>query len=165
VTAFIFSIVVTVALTAIVIQMARRRPPGTPLTWGEAFLAGMVIFFLLLMVYGVVPDRWLRWAEGDLKWRGDKIGIPLGPFGHYLHDWFGIGTKNTIFAHGIKFGGRGKLEVTAKTVEEIIATLIYGVGLVGHALIWLWWQRRGRRAAQPAIEKTSAYGRPLVRGT
>src|ERR1700694_1311398 len=108
VTAFIFSIVLTAVLTVMVVQMAKRRPPGTPLTWGEAFAGGLVIFFLLLMIYGVVPDRWLRYADGELKWRVDKLGIPMGPIGPFLHDQFGIGSHNVIFANGIKFGNRGK---------------------------------------------------------
>jgi hypothetical protein len=165
VTAFIFSIVVTAVLTVMVVQMAKRRPAGTPLTWGEAFVGGLIIFFLLLMIYGVVPDRWLRYADNELKWRIDKLGIPLGPFGPFLHNAFGIGDHNVIFANGIKFGGRGKVKVSAKILEDIIVTMIYGVALGGQIVMWTWWQRRGKRAAVPAIEKKSAYGRPLVRGT
>jgi hypothetical protein len=166
VTAFIFSIVVTAVLTVMVVQMAKRRAPGTPLTWGEAFAGGLLIFFLLLMIYGVVPDRWLRYADGELKWRIDKLGIPMGPIGPFLHDKFGIGnSQNVIFPNGIKFFGGGRVQVSAKILEDIIATMIYGVALVGQIVMWMWWQRRGRRAAQPAIERKSAYGRPLVRGT
>src|SRR5437660_1361542 len=79
--AFLVSVVITAVMFGIVIGIARRRPPGTPFTWGEAFIAALFTFALLLMVYGVVPDRWLRWADGDLKWRSDKIGIPLGGLG------------------------------------------------------------------------------------
>jgi hypothetical protein len=166
VTAFIFSIVVTGVLTALLVQMAKRRPPGTPVTWGEAFAGGLVVLFLLLMIYGVVPDRWLRYADGELKWRIDKLGIPMGPFGHFLHDRFGIGNSHNVIApNGIKFFGGGKVQVSAKILEDIIATMIYGVALVGQIVMWRWWQSRGRRAAPPAIEKKSAYGRPLVRGT
>jgi len=165
VTAFIFSIVVTAVLTVMVVQMAKRRPPGTPLTWGEAFAGGLVVFFLLLMVFGVVPDRWLRYADGELKWRIDKLGIPLGPFGSVLHDQLGIGSHNVIFANGIKFGGGGRVQVSAKILEDIIVTIIYGVALTGQIVMWRWWQRRGRHVAQPAIAEKSAYGRPLVRGT
>ena len=50
-------------------------------------------------------------------------------------------------------------------LEDLIVTMIYGVALVGQIVMWRWWQRRGKRAAVPAIEKKSAYGRPLVRGT
>jgi hypothetical protein len=165
VTAFIFSIVVTVLLAGIIVKAAKSRPVGTPLSWGEAFVAGVFIFLLLLMIYGVVPDRWLRWADGELKWRSDKIGIPMGPFGHFLHDQFGIGSHGVIAPNGIKFFGRGKIVISAKVLEDVVATMIYGVALVGQIVMWRWWQLRGKRAEQPAIEKKSAYGRPLVRGT
>src|ERR1700724_516322 len=141
------------------IKMAKARPPGTPLTWGEAFVAALFVFFLLLMMYGVVPDRWLRWSDNELKWRADKLGIPLGPFGHYLYNWFGIGTKqNVLWPKGISFGGRGKIIISAHIIEDIVATLIYGVGLVGQVVMWLWWQGRGKRTEKPALEQRSAYG-------
>ena len=86
------------------------------------------MFFLLLMVYGVVPNQWMRWADNELKWRADKLGIPLGPLGHFLHNQFGIGNKNNVIApNGIKFGGRGKIVISAKILEDIVATVIYGI--------------------------------------
>jgi hypothetical protein len=164
VTAFLASIVVTVLLTGAVIWEAKRRPPGSKLTWGEAFLAGLFVFGLLLMIYGVVPDRWLRFADSELKWRTDKIGIPMGPMGHFLHDQLGIGnSKNVIAPNGVKFFGRGKILISAHIIEDLIATVIYGIGLVGHVIMIMWWQGRGKKPKAGALAKTSAYGRPLVR--
>jgi hypothetical protein len=166
VTAFLFSIVVSVLLAGAVVWEAKRRPPGSRLTWGEAFLAGLFIFGLLLMIYGVVPDRWLRYADSELKWRTDKIGIPMGPMGHFLHDNLGIGnSKNVIAPNGIKFFGHGKITISAHVIEDLIATVIYGVGLVGHVIMIMWWQNRGKKPRTAALEKTSAYGRPLVRSS
>lgn len=165
-TAFLTSIVVTLLLTGVVVWEARRRPPGTKVTWGEAFVAGLFVFGLLLMIYGVVPDRWLRYADSELKWRTDKIGIPMGPAGHFLHNTLGIGnSQNVIAPHGVKFFGRGKILISANVIEAFIAIAIYGVGLVGHGYMILWWQKRGKQPKPAAIEKTSAYGRPLVRAT
>jgi hypothetical protein len=166
VTAFVTSIVVTVLLTGIVVREAKRRPPGTKLTWGEAFVGALFVFAILLMAYAVVPNQWLRWADNELKWRTDKIGIPMGPAGHFLHNTLGIGnSKNVIAPNGIKFGGRGKIIISANVIEAIIVVGIYGVMLVSHFLMWSWWQARGRVAERPALEQTSAYGRPLVRGS
>jgi hypothetical protein len=162
--AFIVSAVVTAIMFGIVIRVARNRPPGTPMTWGEAFVGALFLFGLLLMVYGVVPDRWLRWADGDLKWRSDKIGIPLGGLGIGHYHLFGMQKPYLLFPHGITFGGRGKILVTAKTIEDAIAGGIYIGFLVAQIAVWLWWQKRGKQAAK-AIEKVSAYGRPLVRST
>ena len=163
-TGFLFSIVVSLLMTGVIIWEARRRPPGTKITWGEAFVVGLFLFALFLMIYAVVPDRWLRYADSELKWRTDKIGIPMGPAGHFLHNTFGIGnSKNVIAPNGVKFLGRGKILISAHVIEDLIATVIYGVALVGHVLMVLWWQKRGKKVPRSAIEKTSAYGRPLVR--
>jgi len=164
VTAFLTAIVVSLLMAGAVVWEGKRRPPGAKLTWGEAMVAALFIFALLLMIYGVVPDRWLRYADSELKWRTDKIGIPMGPMGHFLHDTLGIGTATNVIApKGIKFFGKGKIVISANTVENVIATLIYGVGIMGHIFMIRWWQNRGKHPQPAALEKTSAYGRPLVK--
>ena len=162
-TAFYTSVVVTVLLVGAIVWAGRKRTPGTRLTWGEAFAAGLFVFGMLLMIYGVVPDRFLKWADGELKWRTDKIGIPLGPFGHYLHSWFGIGTNNLLWPNGIKFVGRGKINFTAQDMRDIVATVIYGVAIGAHSSCGAGGRSRGKKAEQPASAAPSAYGRPLVR--
>ena len=56
-----------------IVWMGKRRPPGTPLTWGEAMVASVYCFFLLFWIYGVVPHLWLAWADNELRWRPDKL--------------------------------------------------------------------------------------------
>jgi hypothetical protein len=152
---FAASLIVTGVLVAIVFRFAKKRAPGTPLTWGEAFVAAVFLFALMLMIYGVVPDQWLRWADGGLKWRSDKVGIPMGPLP------FG-GKNHLILENGLKFGDRGRIIITAQVLRDIIAAGIYIVFLVLQIIGWLWWQNRGKKPARPAIE-TSRYGRPLLR--
>jgi hypothetical protein len=152
---FVASLIVTGILVAIVVRFAKRRAPGTPLTWGEAFVAAVFLFALMLMIYGVVPDQWLRWADGGLKWRSDKQGIPMGPLP------FG-GKNHLILEEGLKFGDRGRIIITAQVLRDIVAAGIYVVFLVLQIIGWLWWQNRGKKPARPAIE-TSRYGRPLLR--
>ena len=158
-TAFITSLVITGLMVGIVIFVGKRRPKGTPVTWGEAFVAAVFVFALLLMIYGIVPDRWLRWADGELKWRSDSVGIPVGPF-HFL------GNKNNVlFGDGITFFGRGRVIVSKEAVRDVVASLFYVVFGLGQIFLWLWWQKRGTgKPATPELE-TSAYGRPLVRGS
>ena len=36
-------------------------------------------------------------------------------------------------------------------MRDIVATLIYGVALAAQFFIWSWWQKRGKKAEQPAI--------------
>jgi hypothetical protein len=149
VVAFIASLIVTGLMVLVVLAVAKRRQPGTPLTWGEAFVAGTFVFGLLFMLYGIVPDRWIAWADSpELAWRSDSYGIPT-PFAR-------------LFEDGITFFGRGRIMVSAQTIRDIIASGIYIGGLVLNFWMWLWWQKRGRGPATPELE-TSAYGRPLVK--
>lgn len=162
--AFIVSIVVTLVLFGAVIIVAWKRPVGKRLTWGEAFIAAMWVFALMVMAYGVVPDRWLRWADGELGWRADKVGIPTGPL-----PW---NKQHLMFKHGIHipftgghwYGTKGRINITAQTIRDIIETTIYIVAFAGQLIAWWWWQRRPRKAQrkqQAAITAESAYGRPL----
>jgi hypothetical protein len=141
VVAFITSLVVTFAMVGVVFWVGKRRPPDAVLTWGEAFVAATFVFFLLLLIYGIVPNQWLLWADNELGWRKDTF-------------FFGD--------DGITFFGRGAILFPQEVLRDIVATLIYVVGLGVNGFMWTWWQRRGKKAAQRP-ELTSAFGRPLVK--
>ena len=147
--AFLTSVAVTAVMIGIIVYVGMTRPPGTPLTWGEGFLAGTFMFALMLMLYGIVPNQWLAWADTELGWRSDSIGVPT-PFGRW-------------WENGLTFFGRGRIMITALVIRDIIASLIYVVAFVGQIMGWLWWQKRGKRTAPPPAIETSAFGRPLVR--
>ena len=130
--AFICTLLVGYAGVAGVILYGRRRPVGAPLSWGEAMAAAMFAMFLLLWWYGVIPHQWLTWAEGELGWRSDRLlAEPTG---------------------------NQPLTVSYKTLADIIAVVIYGVGIALH--IGLWAVDDGTEAGRGA---PSRYGRPLVR--
>jgi hypothetical protein len=171
VTAFIVSLVAGLALTGVVPLYARRRPVGQLLTWGEAFAAAVYVFFIFVLIYGVIPHTWLTWCDKELSWRKDKIGIPLGPFGMwYAHGhkdeafWFIPMDKNVFWPKGITFFGRGRITINAEQIRDLIVSNIYIGGLAAHFYLWTWWQKRGKvakdRAEREALS-TSAYGRPL----
>ena len=142
--AFVGSILVTVIMAAGIAWWGKRRPVGAPLTWGAAMVASLYVFFLLFWAYGVVPDRWLAWADNELQWRPDKL-------------LFGPGEILKPTAEGGSF----PFTITWQTIRDIIATLIYGVMLTANAAGFVLWQNRGKKA-KTAIER-SDYGRPLVR--
>ena len=144
--AFVTSVVGLVLGIGVVVLVGQRRPPGTPLTWGEALVGATYSFMLMFLAYGVVPHQWLQWAGNELNWRADSFAF--GPNG-----WFGE----------LELFGRGRVLVTKQAVKDIIATGIYGVAIGGHVAMWVWWQKRGQQAAAAEAERTSAYGRPLVR--
>lgn len=150
--AFLTSMLIAAALIAVVFWYAGRRPVGTPLTWGEAAVAGVFVFFLLFWIYGVVPHQWLTWADSELSWRPDRV-------------WFGPGGQITLPLVGWSLQTPWfPMVVSAQIFRDIIATVIYVVLLGGQIWMWAWWQNRGTRAeAAKAIEPTTAYGRPLMK--
>lgn len=150
--AFLMSLLVAVVLIVPIFPYAKRRPVGTPLTWGEAMVGAVYIFFVLFWIYGVVPHHWLTWADAELNWRPDRIWI--GPNGKMV---------TPITGWTIELGWF-PIAISAQVFRDVIATVIYGVFLGGQIWIWAWWQNRGKRAeAQGAIEPVSAYGRPLMK--
>jgi hypothetical protein len=162
VVAFLVSLIISAAMVAVVLRVARNRPVGTPLTWGEAFVAGLFVFTLLFVLYGVVPHQFLNWADSGLEWRSDKIGIPLGPLGGLLNGHLGV-KKGLLFPQGIPLPN-GYFIVTAQVLRDIIVATLYIGALAGQFWMWLWWQKRDQKKPDQG-ELTSAYGRPLVRGS
>jgi hypothetical protein len=163
VVAFLVSLLLSLAMVGAIVRVGRSRPVGTPLTWGEAFGAAVFVFLLLFLLYGVVPHQWLAWADNELGWRSDTVGIPLGPFGGLLNGKLGV-KEGLLFPEGVPLPN-GHFIITAQVLRDIIAAGLYIVFLVAQILMWLWWQKRDQRKPGDQAELTSAYGRPLVRGS
>ena len=146
--AFVTALIILVALSALIVPMAKRRPVGTPLTWGEAMVASVYAFFLMFWAYGVIPHLWLTWADNELQWRPDKI-------------LYGPGSILQPQA----LGGNFPMTITYQTLRDFIAVGIYVVFLGGQIAMWAWWQNRGKRAdaATSTAVVESEFGRPLVR--
>lgn len=143
--AFVGSVIVSLALLAVVLFVAKRRPVGAELSWGEAMLAATFVFFGLFWVYGVVPHQWLTWAENELGWRPDR----------YLAGPAGTGPLTDV-----------PFNVSYETLSHLIAVTIYTVYLGAQIALWSIWQGRGDKAERrrkALEEKTTAYGRPLAR--
>ena len=141
---------------AVVFYVGRRRPPGTPMTWGEAIVAATFVFGVLLLAYGVVPNEWMKWADNQLLWRSDRI-------------WFAVSTKWPVFFTGSNAAveaaaGRGRIIVSFQALRDIIVATIYIVMLVGQVWVWIAFQKRGRKpAAAGEVARTSTFGRPVVK--
>ena len=169
-TAFVSSILGAILVVGVVLLVARRRPPGQPLTWGEAFVAACRFFFGFILASGLLPHYWLDWADTDLAWRRDKVGIPLGPLGAIWDGkkgealWFIPVDKGTMWPDGLTFFGRGRILVNAEHFRDLIGATIYIAMLAAQFVLWSFWQKRGKVAKQRAEREaltTSAYGRPL----
>src|SRR5690606_30459736 len=138
--AFTGSLLLSVAMTALIVLAAKRRPKDAELTGGQAMFAAMYVTFLMFWFFGVVPDRWMNYAEGAMAMRSDAILAGPGSTG-WLQDL--------------------PIVITKQTVADLVTVNIYGVGLTLTMVLWAVWQKRGSKPADE-VEK-STFGRPLVK--
>lgn len=156
--AFYASLIVMLAMTGITWLVLKRRPRGTPLTWGEAFVGATWIFAIFFLAYAIVPHQFITMCDKDFGWRSDTFGIPTGPL-HYLPGpW---NDKHLLWPNGVTFFGRGRILVNQQTIRDIIVTNLYGIFMTAHFMMWTRSQRRGEKGAE--VVPVSPYGRPLVR--
>ena len=152
---FFVALFAFIAGLALIFFVGRRRPPGTPLTWGEALVSATFVFGVLLLGYGVIPNEWLKWADNQLLWRPDRI-------------WFAISTKLPVFFTGSNAAveaaaGRGRIIVSFQALRDIIAATIYILMLAAQVWLWIAFQKRGRKPATTEVARTSTFGRPVVK--
>jgi len=138
VVAFLVALMALALAVGVVLSVARRRPVGAPLTWGEAMAAAVFVYFTMFLAYGVVPHQWLAWADNELNWRADKILYGPGDIVAKL-----------------------PFTVTYQVLRDLVAAGIYVVFLGGMVALWSMWQARGK--TKPAELPVSSYGRPLVK--
>jgi hypothetical protein len=137
-------------LTLAVIPFGKRRPAGKPVSWGEAMFGSAYAFAIMFLAYGVVPHQFLTWADSELNWRPDVIWF--GPTGQITLP-FDIASLDTPWF---------PIQISARAVRDIVATLIYVVFLGLQMWMWAWWQKRGDNKAGTELA-TSTFGRPLVK--
>lgn len=143
----VMSVVVLMLMMLPIFYVADRRPPGTPLTWGEAMVAATYIFFLLFWLYGVLPHEYINWADSELQWRADKKII--GPEGTWASWW--------------SFWKKIPLTIDKSKIRDVMVVVIYVVGLGGLIWGWAFWNDRQKKLTEAAeLEPVSRYGRPLV---
>ena len=148
-TAFVSSIVILLVGIGICLFVGHRRPAGTPLTWGEAFLGATFVFGIMMVAYGVVPHQWLNYADNELLWRPDRILLGISSAGLKMGD------------AAKAMGGSGRILISYQALRDIVAATLYIVFLGVQMVLWSRWQKRGR--AKAAVEPTSRFGRPVVR--
>ncbi len=137
--AFTGSVLLTVAMVGSVLWYAKRRPQNAELTWGQAMFGALYVTFILVWFFGIVPDRWLAYAQGTLAMRGDAILAGPGSTG-WLKDF--------------------PVVISKAAVSDFVVINIYGIGMVATVAVWAIWQKRGQQTEEV---ETSNYGRPLVK--
>lgn len=149
--AFVSSIIILFLGIAVCMYVGSRRPIGTPLTWGEAMVAGSFAFGLMLLAYGIVPHQWLAFADNELLWRPDKLLV-------------GISSAGVVWGNDAKnLGGTGRILINYQAIRDIVATVLYIVFLGGQMYLWSVWQKRGRKKPGDVEEARSRFGRPVLR--
>lgn len=150
VVAFIASLLILALLVLPVFPYSKRRAVGTPLTWGQAMLAGTYAFFGMYWAYAIVPHLWLTWADNELKWRPDAL----------LYQYWDVAVIRDVFKPQAK-GGPFPVTITMQTLRDFLVVGIYVVFLGLQIWLWAYWQKRGQKPVTDIA--TSDYGRPLVR--
>jgi hypothetical protein len=143
--AFLFSFFLATGGALLVLPYMKRRPKGTPTSWGEAMLAATYVFGLMFIAFGVAPHQFIDHADKELGWT--KNLIIYGP-----GDIF----KPTAL------GGSFPITMSYEAIRDIVVIVIH-LWFFG-LMIFLWskWQKRGD--ATPGTEvATSTFGRPLVK--
>lgn len=143
--AFLVSFAAAILLTLAVIPYGKRRPIGTPFSWGEAMLASVYAFAVMFIAYGVVPDRWIQHADNNLHWSKQKL----------LYGWGDILKPKAL-------GGNFPFTVSYQELRDIVVVVLHVIFFGLQIWVWSWWQKRGKKAVSTEIE-TSVYGRPLVK--
>ncbi|MFQ3314581.1 MAG: hypothetical protein ACI9BS_000236 [Candidatus Poriferisodalaceae bacterium] len=143
--ALLTAIVITALMIAGVIGYGKRRPVDRPTSWGEAMLGSAFVFMLLLMVFGVVPDRWVRLTDNEWGWSVEKMLFTEGQF---------------IDGNPITFP---PMRMDLKKVSDVVVVIQHIVALIGLPLLWMWWQKRDQKKV--VAEPVSDFGRPLVKGS
>jgi hypothetical protein len=157
VVAFAIAAIVDIALIGGALLFLRRRPKGTPLTWGEAFVGAAYVFAIFYLSYAMVPHQFITMCDKDFGWRSDVFGIPTGPF----YTWPIIHGRHNLWAGGVTFFGHGRIMLNEQSVRDILVTNIYGIMFTLHFKLFATAQRRGEKSAE--VVPVSPYGRPLVR--
>ena len=144
--AFLFSFVLSTVWRLLAIPYAKRRPKGTPVSWGEAMLAAVYVFGVMFIAFGVVPHQWIDHA--DARPRVDEEQDHLRALRHLLKPK----------ALGGNFPFTASYEAIRDTIVVVLHVWYFGLIL----FLWKVWQGRGD--TKPSTElATSTYGRPLVK--
>jgi hypothetical protein len=114
------------------------------MTWARATIAALITWIALVFFFGMVPSEWLNYAQTDLDWSSQRVAVAIPP---------PLVLGNTV-------------ELSWAMVKDSISMGYHIVMLVVSAVLALQIQKikDGRPASAAPVEKTSPYGRPLVKG-
>lgn len=132
--ALIVAFVVTMAMSGVVIAYSYIRPSDRRTTWGEAMVGSVFVFMVFIMLFGILPDQWIDYADNDLKWTNEKF----------------LFTEASIMPFRMDY----------QKLRDIIVVVEHLVALTAIPIVAIMWQKRGDRVGPTT---TSDFGRPLVK--
>ncbi len=144
--AFIVSFIASAGLSLAILWYGKRRPKGTPVSWGEAMIGATYVFGVLFLAYGILPHQFIDTADKNLGWSRDKLIFGPG----------GIVKPQSA-------GGWNPITLQYEAVRDTLVVLLHAVFFGLHMWIAIAWQKRGDAAAAKKALPTSTYGRPLVK--
>ncbi len=127
----------------VVVTYGKRRPTDRPTTWGEAMLGAVFVFMLLLMVFGILPDRWVRLTDNEWGWSVERF----------------LFTEGQFLTSPITFP---PTRMDLKKVSDLVVVIEHLVAIGGLLVLWRWWQKRDQE--KTTAEPVSDFGRPLIHG-
>ena len=115
------------------------------MTWARATVAGMIVWLALVFFFGMVPSEWLSFAQTDLDWSSQRVAVSIPPalvLGNTVDlSWAVVKDSISMGYHLVMLGVAAVLALQLQKIKE------------------------GRPASAAPVEKTSPYGRPLVKGS
>lgn len=148
--AFVVSWLIALVSLIPVFWVMKRRPVDKVATWGEAMVGAVYVFFILFWIYGTVPHQWLTFADAELNWRSDNFLIG------FRAPW---DESQGILEWALPF------DLSYGTIKDLIAVVVYGVGLVANVAVFSMWQKRGDTVKTTELEAQSRYGRPIIQAS
>lgn len=117
---------------------------GRPMTWSRAAFAGLLAWFELVIIFGIVPSEWLNLSQTDLDWSNQRVALTIPP-------WLVLGNS---------------VEISWAVIKDSIS-MGYNLVMLGAAAVFAYKLQdlgKGKPAKAEKPEQISTYGRPLVRG-
>ena len=143
----VISSVLALLVVAWLFYMCTRPKSPKPLTWAKAMLGAVGSFAAMILVYGVVPDEWMQFADSQWNWSQSRTFEEIGP-----------------------------ITINYRALKDTVAVLIYVFFFAIQITVGILWQKRKpasevARAATAEEPETKAprpagmsrFGRPLSR--
>ena len=137
------AIIVTALMVWVIVAVGKRRPTDRPTTWGEAMLGAVFVFMLLLLLFGILPDRWVRLTDNEWGWSVERF----------------LFTEGQLLTSPVTFP---PTRMDLKKLSDVVVVIEHVLAVSGLLLLLRWWQHRDE--TEEIAEPVSDFGRPLIRG-